>query len=89
MIIPGPGGLRLDLSPGTEVLQMKFDNHYYLTVNENQNSKFPIWDNPGRVLLVDKRFKRKTVCKWIKHTPRPKSLKSYDCPKGLKGHLSH
>ena len=38
LIVPGPGGLKVTYSPGTEAVQMSGEpNHWLLTVNKNLN----------------------------------------------------
>ena len=38
-IVPGPGGIKLELSPGTEVVQMIDKGHWYLPINETLKKK--------------------------------------------------
>ena len=38
--IPGPGGIKQQLSPGTGVVQMHDKDHWYLLVNEKSKQPF-------------------------------------------------
>ena len=54
--MPGPGGLKLEFSPGTESIQMDFQvSHWMMAVNQAQNKKYPVLPVKGRVAkVVDK-----------------------------------
>ena len=53
-IIPGPGGIKLQLSPGTEVVQMHDKGHWYLPVNEKLKDKMR--HNKGRGKIFFKKY---------------------------------
>ena len=75
-IIPGPGGLKLAYSPGTECVQMPGDpQHWVLTVNKNLNK--------GRVKGQDVR-RHVAVRKKTLYSKRPSFCNSYmiNCPSG-------
>ena len=52
-VVPGPGGVELKLSPGTEALQMSFHiGHWYLPINKKFENKYLLLREPKRSVFV-------------------------------------
>ena len=50
-IVPGPGGIKLELSPGTEVVQMLDKGHWYLPVNDKLKKQCAPNRNRGKIFF--------------------------------------
>ena len=47
--MPGPGGAKLEFSPGTEAAQTEFVAHWHLPINAMNHKHFPVRSNPNKI----------------------------------------
>ena len=83
-ILPGPGGLELKMSPGTESLQMIHKSQWMLPINKKLDEVYPVQDQligPGIVYVGNKRvtfeYQPSGSLKSPTNSVRPLSLSSH------------